>query len=91
LLIHFVKLNQFVLLLRILNNNINFQLTSEKNKVDLKGAYNVLISEDVQDINQQELVLGKLKEFSPEYAIPQANSLLQTGMNIAAGAQDGDN
>lgn len=51
LLIHFVKLNQFVLLLRILNNSINFQLTQEKNKVELRGAFNVLISEDVHEVN----------------------------------------
>jgi hypothetical protein len=62
-----VKLNQFVLLMRILNSNLNFHISSEKNIVDLRGAYNILFSEDIKDVNQTELVLGKLPEFSPEY------------------------
>lgn len=43
-------------------------LSSEKNILDLRSAYNVLINEDIQDVNQIELTLGKLPEFSPEYA-----------------------
>jgi hypothetical protein len=36
MLIHFVKLNQLILIMHILNQNIDFQLSSEKNIVDQK-------------------------------------------------------
>jgi hypothetical protein len=67
LLIHFMKLNQLILLLQIMNQNINFQFSGERSQTDLKGSLNVLASEDIEDLNQTELVLGKLPEFSPEY------------------------
>jgi transcription initiation factor TFIID subunit 5 len=82
LLLHFCKLNQFVLLMRILNGNINFLLSSDKNKIDLKGAFSLLVNEDLQEVNSADLTLGKLPEFCPEFA---STSLLQTGMNLAAG------
>lgn len=66
---HFVKLNQLILLLNILNQNINFILSSEKTTVDIRGGSSgVLVSDDILEINQTELLLGKLGEFSPEYA-----------------------
>lgn len=68
LLMHFVKLNQFILIMHILNQNITFQLSGEKNIVDLKGLQSYLISDNIQEINKTELVLGKLPQFSPEYA-----------------------
>lgn len=37
LLIHFVKLKQLILIMNILNQNINFQLSSEKSIVELRG------------------------------------------------------
>lgn len=94
LLIHFVKLNQLILLLQILNQNINFQLSAERNTVDAQGALCVLVNEDIQDVNQAELTLGKLPEFSPEYAATAAaagaqNPLLNMGANIMAGG-DGE-
>lgn len=51
LLVHFVKLNQLILLLHILNQNINFQLSADRNIVDFKGAISVLVNEDIQEIN----------------------------------------
>eukprot|EP00347_Sterkiella_histriomuscorum_P022028 403331938 len=68
LLMHFVKLNQFILIMHILNQNITFQLSGEKNIVDMKGLQSYLISDNIQEINKTELVLGKLPQFSPEYA-----------------------
>lgn len=47
LLFHFVKLNQLILLLDILNTDVNFMLSQEKNLIDFKGAESVLINEDV--------------------------------------------
>jgi hypothetical protein len=67
LLFHFVKLNHLILLLNILNANVNFQLSQEKTLIDFKSAESVLINENVQAVNQIELLLGKLPEFSPEY------------------------
>jgi hypothetical protein len=44
-------------------------LSSEKTTVDLRGGSSgVLVSDDILEINQIELLLGKLGEFSPEYA-----------------------
>jgi hypothetical protein len=67
LLFHFVKLNQLILLLDILNTDVNFMLSQEKNLIDFKSAESVLINEDVQNVNQTDLLLGKLPEFTPEY------------------------
>jgi len=51
LLIHFVKLNQLILLLHILNLNLNFQFSADRNLIDFKGATSVLVNEDISDIN----------------------------------------
>ena len=64
---HFVKLNQFILIMHILNQNIEFQLSGEKNIVDIRGLSGVLVSDSIEDINKVELLLGKLPEFTPEY------------------------
>ncbi|CDW89409.1 transcription initiation factor tfiid subunit 5-like [Stylonychia lemnae] len=69
LLMHYVKLNQFILIMQILNQNVTFQLSGEKTIVDLNGLTSYLISDSVQEINKTELLLGKLPHFSPEYAI----------------------
>jgi hypothetical protein len=46
----------------------------------------ILVNEDVQEVNQTDLVLGKLPEFSPEYqASQQQNFLLGVGATLAAG------
>ncbi len=47
LLIHFVKLNQLILLLHILNLNLNFQLSADRNLIDFRGAASVLVNEDI--------------------------------------------
>ena len=64
---------------------MNFQLTDEKTLVDMKGAISVLANEDIQDLNQTELLLGKLPEFSPEYQALTQNHQLALGINIASG------
>jgi len=60
-------------------------LSADRNLVDFKGAISVLVNEDIQDINQSELVLGKLPEFSPEYQALMQNSQLVLGMQAAGG------
>jgi hypothetical protein len=45
----------------------------------------ILVNEDVQEVNQTDLVLGKLPEFSPEYQASQQNFLLGVGATLAAG------
>jgi hypothetical protein len=52
--------------MNILNQNINFQLSSEKSIVELRGPQSLLISENIEEVNQTELVVGKLAVFSPE-------------------------
>lgn len=84
LLIHFVKLNQLILLLNIMNRSLNFQLSGEKTLIDLHGAMSVLVNEDVQELNQSELILGKLPEFSPEYQAAQ-NYQMALGAQVAGG------
>lgn len=84
ILIHFVKLKQLILIMNILNQNINFQLSSEKTIVDQLGPQSLLISENITELNQTELVVGKLAVFSPEALA--SNPVLTFGMNIASGA-----
>lgn len=60
-------------------------MSADRNLVDFKGAISVLVNEDIQDINQSELVLGKLPEFSPEYQALMQNSQLVLGMQAAGG------
>ena len=84
LLQHFVKLNQFILIMQILNQNVEFQLSGEKNLVDSR-VQSVLVSDSCQEINKHDLILGKLPEFSPEYAAqanPPAASATQTDPNL---------
>lgn len=89
LLQHFVRLNQFILILQIMNQHINFIHSGDKNIIDQR-VQSVLISDSSLDVNKSDLILGKLPEFSPEYAAATSQGIMVGGQEFL-NAQIGGN
>jgi len=55
-----VKQNHHIIVMQILNQHITFETANEKNVLALKGIQSYLVSDDVSEINKEELQLSML-------------------------------